>query len=195
MARPGRPKAELMLTDERAGESCGGARRAKTAQALALRAGSCWPARTGAANTEVAATVGGDTGDGDQVAWPVRRTGWTGWSTSRGPAGRRRSCWTRSRTSWSPRWSRPRATPRTGRGPRWPRAAGCRKSTIGRIWRQFELKPHVRTSSSCPPTRSSWTRSSTWSGSTTTRRRGRWCCAWTRSPGSRPWTGPSRCCR
>ena len=40
--------------------------------------------------------------------------------------------------------SDPAATPRTGRGPRWPRAPGCRKSTIGRIWRQFDLKPHLQ---------------------------------------------------
>src|SRR5438270_668677 len=37
--------------------------------------------------------------------------------------------------------------------------------------------------------------SSMWPACTTTRRSGRWCCAWMRSPASRRWTAPSRCCR
>ncbi len=36
--------------------------------------------------------------------------------------------------------------PRTGRGPRWPHGPGCRKSTIGRIWQKFDLKPHLQDS-------------------------------------------------
>ena len=44
-------------------------------------------------------------------------------------------------------------------------------------------------------TRSSSTRSATWSACTWTRRRRRWCCAWTRSPRSRRWTARRRCCR
>src|SRR6266540_800509 len=39
------------------------------------------------------------------------------------------------------------------------------------------------------------TRSWTLSGCITIRRTRPWCCAWTRNPRSRPWTGPSRCCR
>ena len=81
-----------------------------------------------------------------------------------------------------------RRTRRTGRGPSTAARSGLSPSTIGRIWRQFELKPHVQDSSSSPPTRSSWTRSSTWSGSTTTRPSGRRCCAWMRSPGYAAWS-------
>ena len=33
-------------------------------------------------------------------------------------------------------------TPRTGRGRRWPQRSGLSKSTIGRIWKAFDLKPH-----------------------------------------------------
>ena len=33
-------------------------------------------------------------------------------------------------------------TPRTGRASRWPQRSGLSKSTIGRIWRDFGLKPH-----------------------------------------------------
>ena len=77
---------------------------------------------------------------------------------------------------------------------RWPRA-GMSQSTIGRIWRAFGLKPHLVDTFKLstdplfiekvrdvvglyldPPDR-------------------RWCCAWTRSPRCRPWTGPRRCCR
>ena len=45
--RPGRPVAELVLTGEERDQLTRWARRAKTSQALALRARSCWPARTG----------------------------------------------------------------------------------------------------------------------------------------------------
>ena len=66
-------------------------------------------------------------GDGRQVAGAVRRAPvWTGWSTSRVRVARRRSAPSRSRTSWSRRWSRRRRTRRTGRGRRWPSAPGCR---------------------------------------------------------------------
>nr|WP_229706456.1 helix-turn-helix domain-containing protein [Micromonospora sonchi] len=40
-----------------------------------------------------------------------------------------------------------------------------------------------------------WRRRWTWSACTTTRRSGPWCCAWTRSPRSKPWTDRSRSCR
>ena len=40
------------------------------------------------------------------------------------------------------RWSPRRRTRRTGRGRRWPQRTGLSKSTIGRIWKAFELKPH-----------------------------------------------------
>ena len=43
-------------------------------------------------------------------------------------------------------WSRASMAQRSGLSP----------STIGRIWRKFELKPHLPTASSSPPTRCSW---------------------------------------
>jgi len=51
----------------------------------------------------------------------------------------RQSRWTRWKTSSWPRWSRRQPTPRTGRARRW---SGLSRSTIGRIWRDFNLKPH-----------------------------------------------------
>jgi hypothetical protein len=50
--------------------------------------------------------------------------------------------------SWSPRWSRPAERDALITDSRWPPAAACHPSTIGRIWRQFELKPHMRDFSS-----------------------------------------------
>ena len=100
--------------------------------------------RAGVTNKQVAADLRVMEHTVDQVARPVRRpTGWTGWSMSLGRAGRRRSCWTRSRRWWWRRWRRRRRMPPTGRGRRWRRGPGCRKSTIGRIWRRFDLKPHL----------------------------------------------------
>ena len=55
--------------------------------------------------------------------------------------------------------------------------------------------PGARRPSSSPPTPSSRPSCVMWSGSTCTRRTRRWCCVWTRSPRSRPWTGPRRSCR
>ena len=54
MARTGRPKAELVLTDLERGELERWARRPKTSQALALRSRIVLEAATGAPNTEVA---------------------------------------------------------------------------------------------------------------------------------------------
>src|SRR6266508_1909155 len=76
------------------------------------------------------------------------------------------------------------------------RATGMSQTAISRIWRAFGLKPHLaETWKLSSLTRSSSTRSATSSGCTSTRPRRRWCCAWTRSPRSRRWTGPRRCCR
>jgi transposase len=46
------------------------------------------------------------------------------------------------------------------------RTLGMSQSAISRIWRAFGLKPHLSTPSSCPPTRSSSTRSATSSACT-----------------------------
>ena len=65
-------------------------------------------------------------------------------------------------------------------------ATGMNQTAVSRIWRAFWLKPHQVDTFSCRPTHSSSTRSATSSGSTSTRRTLRSCCAWTRSPRSRP---------
>ena len=98
--RPGRPKAGLVLTDAERDQLTRWARRAKTAQALALRAKivlACARGREQQAGRRGAADHAGHRGP---VAGPVHRRGrLDGLPTSRGRAGRRRSCWTRSKRS------------------------------------------------------------------------------------------------
>jgi transcriptional regulator with XRE-family HTH domain len=82
----------------------------------------------------------------------------------------------------------------------WSRAAmaartGLSKSTIGRIWQKFELKPHVQDFFKLSTDPQFVDKVVDVVGSTTTRPRLRWCCVWTRSPACRPWTALSRCCR
>ena len=74
-------------------------------------------------------------------------------------------------------------------------AVGHAPSTIHRIWRAFGCSRIEPRPSSSPPTRCSWRRCATSSGSISTRRIARWCSASTRRARSRRWTAPSRSCR
>src|SRR5258705_12546885 len=143
MPRTGRPKAELTLTDADRAQLQRWARRAKSSQALALRAGmvlAC--AEPGVSNKQVAAdlhcsqpTVGN---------WRARfvRDGLDGLVDEARP-GRPSSvsldqveevivATLESKPANATHWSRTSMA----------RKSGLSRSTIGRIWKDFGLKPH-----------------------------------------------------
>ncbi|WP_068403591.1 IS630 family transposase [Kribbia dieselivorans] len=142
MARIGRPKADLILTDDERGQLVRWARRRKSSQALALRSRIVLECATGDANTVVAERLG----------------------VSRPTVGKWRSRFLEHRLDGlvdDPRPGRPatvtaeqveevvvatlESTP--ANATHWSRAkmaerSGLSASTIGRIWKAFGLKPH-----------------------------------------------------
>jgi transposase len=142
MARTGRPKAVLVLSDEERDQLQRWARRAKTAQALALRSRIVLGCAEGLDNKQVAAREG------------VTQATVSKW--------RRRFVDARvDGLSDEPRPGRPatvtvdqveevvvttlETTPKNAT--HWSRAkmaerSGLSKSTVGRIWKTFDLKPH-----------------------------------------------------
>jgi transposase-like protein len=142
MARTGRPKLVLELTDEERDQLVRWERRRKSSQALALRSRIVLRCAEGVANKEVALQCG---------VSPATVGKW-----------RRRFCELRlDGLSDDPRPGRPatitakqvedvlvatlESTPENAT--HWSRSkmaqrSGLSESTIGRIWRTFELKPH-----------------------------------------------------
>ena len=144
MAERGRPKAPLTLTDEERQTLQRWSRRAKTAQALALRARIVLACAEGTTNKEVAERLG---------IWPQTVTKWRGRFVAKRLEG----------LSDEPRPGRPRTIaderveqvitktleePPPNQDTHWStrsmaRATGMSQTAVSRIWRAFELKPHL----------------------------------------------------
>jgi transposase len=144
--RPGRRKAELVLTEGERAQLTRWARRAKTAQFLALRSKIVLRCAEGGTNKQIADELG----------------------VAQATVNRWRSRFVEFRLDGltdEPRPGRPpsilldqvedvvvatlESTP--GRDTHWSRASmakrtGLSRSTIGRIWRKFDLKPHLQDS-------------------------------------------------
>jgi transposase len=142
MPRTGRPKAELVLTVEERAQLVRWARRAKSAQALALRSKIVLACADGVDNTTVAAQLG--CAAATVGKWRARFVAYRlDGLTDEARPGRPATVTLdqvedvlvttlESTPANATHWTRAKMAER----------AGLSKSTIGRIWKAFELKPH-----------------------------------------------------
>jgi transposase len=143
MARTGRPKAGLTLTDQDRAELQRWARRAKSAQALALRAKIVLACAEGRDNKEVAAALGCHPATAGK--WRSRFiAGGLGGLSDEYRSGRRQTITDEQVEAVIV--ATLEETPKDAT--HWSRASMAKKSglsssTIGRIWKAFRLKPHL----------------------------------------------------
>lgn len=142
MARTGRPKAELVLTDEERQQLLRWSRRAKSAQTIALRSRIVLTCAEGLTNKAVAERLGCSTNTVNK--WRARFvTDRLDGLVDEPRPGRPPTITAEqvedvvvatleSTPAHATHWSRAKMAQRSG----------LSKSTIGRIWKAFELKPH-----------------------------------------------------
>jgi transposase/transcriptional regulator with XRE-family HTH domain len=142
MARSGRPKAGLILTDDERAQLVSWSRRAKSAQSLALRSRIVLACADGQDNKQVAARLG--CAPATVGKWRARFVELRLDGLADDPRPGRPASITaeqiedvvvatlESTPKNATHWSRTKMAKRSG----------LSKSTIGRIWKAFELKPH-----------------------------------------------------
>lgn len=166
MVRTGRPKAELVLTEDERAQLERWARRARSSQALALRCKIVLACASGRTNLQVAGELGCSAPTVGKWRKRFVEQRLAGLSDEDRP-GRPTTITVEqvedvivatleSTPSNATHWTRAKMAERTG----------LSKSTVGRIWKAFNLRPTGSTGSSCPTTRCSWTRCTTSSAST-----------------------------
>jgi transposase len=142
MARTGRPKAELVVSDDERAQLQRWSRRATSAQALALRSRIVLACADGESNTAVAARVGCSSATVGKWRARFLEHRLDGLVDEPRP-GRPPTISTEqvedvvvstleSTPANATHWSRAKMAERTG----------LSRSTVGRIWRSFDLKPH-----------------------------------------------------